>query len=149
MQRREVKTNLRDRNSRQRRAEQNNTGKNPRRNGLFLVGPEICGLGGLDGGVYSLIRTGLDLQFPDHGRFTGNFRQKLPVPPIWPDFSSDDQRLSGEFPTLANREFLREIRDSSFRISELLPEIREVPVPLNRGHKVCSCSIPTTPAARI
>ena len=48
-----------------------------------------------------------------------------------PDFSSDDQRLSGEFPTLVNREFLREIRDLSFGISELLPEIREVPIPLN------------------
>ena len=46
-----------------------------------------------------------------------------------PDFGSNDQRLSGEFPTLVNREFLREIRDSSFRISELLPEIREVPIP--------------------
>src|SRR6185437_13055928 len=59
-----------------------------------------------------------------------------------PDFSSDDQRLSGKFPTLANREFLRKIRDSSFRISELLPEIREVPIIVESGRKLCSCSIP-------
>jgi hypothetical protein len=65
----------------------------------------------------------------------GNFAKNCLFRQSSPDFGSDDQRLSGEFPTLANREFLREIRDSSFRISELLPEIREVPIPLNRGHK--------------
>jgi hypothetical protein len=67
----------------------------------------------------SLIRAGLQ------GIFAENclFRQS------GPDFGSDDQRLSGKFPTLANREFLREIRDSSFRISELLLGIREVPIP--------------------
>jgi hypothetical protein len=67
----------------------------------------------------SLIRAGLQ------GIFTKNclFRES------GPDFGSDDQWLSGEFPTLANSEFLREIRDSSFRISEPLPESREVPRP--------------------
>jgi hypothetical protein len=37
-----------------------------------------------NGGVRSQIRTGLDLEFPDKGLFTGNFRQKLPVPSIVP-----------------------------------------------------------------
>jgi hypothetical protein len=50
MQRQEVKIGLRDRNCRQRPAEPNKTGRNPHRNGLFLVGPEICGSLGLDGG---------------------------------------------------------------------------------------------------
>jgi hypothetical protein len=34
-----------------------------------------------NGGVHSQIRTGLEAEFPDNGRFTGNFRQKLPV--LW------------------------------------------------------------------
>ena len=59
-----------------------------------------------------------------------------------PDFGSDDQWLSSEFPTLANSEFLREIRDLSFRISELLPEIREVPKAIDSGRMACSCGIP-------
>ena len=59
-----------------------------------------------------------------------------------PDFGSNDQRLSSKFPTLANREFFRKIRDSSFPISELLPEIREVPITVESGRKLCSCSIP-------
>jgi hypothetical protein len=37
-----------------------------------------------DGGVHSQIRTGLHPQFPDNGRFTGNFCQKLPVLRISP-----------------------------------------------------------------
>ena len=51
MQRREAEIGLRDRKCHQRPAERNDTGKNPRRNGLFLAGPEICGLVGLDGGA--------------------------------------------------------------------------------------------------
>ena len=38
----------------------------------------------LTGGACSLVRTGLDAEFPDKGRFTGNFRKKLPVSRIWP-----------------------------------------------------------------
>jgi hypothetical protein len=37
-----------------------------------------------NGGVCSQIRTRLAPDFPDKGRFTGNFRQKLPVPRICP-----------------------------------------------------------------
>ena len=58
--------------------------KNPRRNGLFLIDDGFRSSGRLDGGVRSQIRTGLHLEFPDKGRFTGNFRQKLPVLRIWP-----------------------------------------------------------------
>ena len=84
MQRRGAEIGLREREFHQRPAERNDTGRNPRTNGLFLGGPENCGLAGPGGGVRSQIRTGLDPQFPDKGGFTGNFRQKLPVPPIWP-----------------------------------------------------------------
>jgi hypothetical protein len=48
--RREARIGLRDRKSDRRPKEQNNTGENPRRNGLFWLGPEICVLVGLDGG---------------------------------------------------------------------------------------------------
>src|ERR1700676_1335829 len=47
--------------------------KNPRRNGLFLIGDGFRSSGRLDGGVRSQVRTGLRLQFPDKCRFTGNF----------------------------------------------------------------------------
>src|ERR1039458_10767489 len=50
MQRREAKIGLRDRKCRRRPKAQNDTGENPRRNGLFWLGLEICGLVGLDGG---------------------------------------------------------------------------------------------------
>jgi hypothetical protein len=41
--------------------------KNPRRNGLFAVDVEICGLGRLGGGVRSQIRTGLPVIWPKTG----------------------------------------------------------------------------------
>ena len=50
-----------------------------RRNGLFGVFLETRGSVGLDGGVRSQIRTGLDLKFPVKGPFAGNFREKPPV----------------------------------------------------------------------
>jgi hypothetical protein len=50
MQRREAKIGLRDRKCHRRPKEQNDTGENPHRNGMFYVGREIFGLGGLDGG---------------------------------------------------------------------------------------------------
>ena len=65
-----------------------------------------------------------------------------------PDFGSNDQRLSSKFPTLMNREFLRENRESSFRISELLPEIREVPEPPIPGGRLArAASLPDRPQA--
>src|SRR6267142_1509829 len=45
-----LKIGLRDRKYHQRPKERNDTGENPRRNGLFGADPEICGLEGLDGG---------------------------------------------------------------------------------------------------
>src|SRR3981189_182410 len=45
-----LKIGLRDRKCYQRPKERNDTGENPRRNGLFGADPEICGLEGLDGG---------------------------------------------------------------------------------------------------
>ena len=58
--------------------------QDPRRNGLFSIDDGLRGSGRLDGGVRSQMRTGLHLEFPDNRRFTGNFRQKLPVLRIWP-----------------------------------------------------------------
>src|SRR5260370_1449458 len=54
-----LKIGLRDRKYHQRPKERNDTGENPRRNGLFGADPEICGLEGLDGGGCSLLRTTL------------------------------------------------------------------------------------------
>jgi hypothetical protein len=51
---------LRDRRRHRRPKERNDTGENPVRNGLSEVGAGICGFVGLDGGVCSRIRTGLD-----------------------------------------------------------------------------------------
>src|SRR5882757_7465453 len=45
-----LKIGLRDRKYHQRPKERNDTGENPRRNGLFGADPEICGLEGLGGG---------------------------------------------------------------------------------------------------
>ena len=50
MRRREAKIGLRDRKCHQRPNERNDNGENPHRNGVFGAGPEICGLGRLDGG---------------------------------------------------------------------------------------------------
>jgi hypothetical protein len=50
MQRRQVEIGPTDPNRQRRPKGQNNTGGNPRRNGLFSAGLEICGLAGLDGG---------------------------------------------------------------------------------------------------
>jgi hypothetical protein len=44
------KSGLETAKCRQRPAERNDTGKNPRRTGLFLCGSKNCGLAGLDGG---------------------------------------------------------------------------------------------------
>ena len=47
-----------------------------RRNGLFPIEDGLDGfdgLGRLNGGVRSHMRTRLDLKFPDKGRFAGNF----------------------------------------------------------------------------
>ena len=60
MQRRAAEIGLRDR---KRPKERNDTDENPHRNGPFGAGREICGLEGLDGGVRSQLRTGLDLEF--------------------------------------------------------------------------------------
>jgi hypothetical protein len=79
MQRREAKIGLRDRKRHRRPKERNDTGENPQRNGLSGVGPVIRGSVGLDGGVCSQIRTGLDPELPDNWLFAGNFREFLPV----------------------------------------------------------------------
>jgi hypothetical protein len=66
-----LKIGLRDRKGHRRPKEWNDTGENPHRNGLSRVGAGICGFVGLDGGVRSLIRTGLS---PDKWHFAGNLR---------------------------------------------------------------------------
>jgi hypothetical protein len=67
MQRREAEIRLREHEFHQRPAERNDTGRNPHTNGLFLGGPENCGLVGLDGGVRSHMRTGLHLEMGCNG----------------------------------------------------------------------------------
>ena len=47
--------------------------QDPRRNGLFSIGDDFGGLGRLDGGVRSQIRTRLRRQFPANRELTGNF----------------------------------------------------------------------------
>ena len=56
-----------------------NRGQDPRRNGLFSINDGFRGLGRLDGGVRSRIRTGLDPELPDKWLFTGYFHEFLPV----------------------------------------------------------------------
>jgi hypothetical protein len=73
MQRREAKSGVKDRKCHRRPNERNDTGENPHRNGLSGVGVWICGSVGLDGGVRSQIRTGLQAHFPGDGGITGNF----------------------------------------------------------------------------
>jgi hypothetical protein len=53
-----------------------NRRQDPRRNGLFSIDDGFRSSGRLDGGVRSLIRTGLS---PDNWLFAGNFREFLPV----------------------------------------------------------------------
>jgi len=48
-------------------------GKNPRRNGLFLIGDGFRGSGRLVGGVRSHIRTGLNGQIPSSTQEQGIF----------------------------------------------------------------------------
>ena len=79
----------------------------------------------------------------------GNFAKNCLFRQSCPDFSSDDQRLSGKFPTLANREFFRRIRDSSLRISELFLGIRKAPIPPIPGAWLDSCGVPTRPAVGV
>jgi hypothetical protein len=64
MQRREAKIGLRDRKRHRRGKERNDTGENPRGNGLSGGGTRICSFLELGGGARSQIRTGLRLQFP-------------------------------------------------------------------------------------
>src|SRR5216683_1487649 len=79
MQRRAAEISLRDRKCHQRPKERNDTDENPHRNGPFGAGREICGLEGLDGGVRSHIRTGLEPELPDNCLFTGYFPEFGPV----------------------------------------------------------------------
>jgi hypothetical protein len=59
MQRRESKIGLRDRKCHRRPKERNDTGENPRRNGLFPIDDGFRSSARLDGGVRSPVRTGL------------------------------------------------------------------------------------------
>ena len=79
MQRQKTKIGLRDGKCRRRPKEQNDTGENPRRNGLSGAGTGICGFVGLDGGVRSHIRTGLEQELPDNWLFAGYFPEFRPV----------------------------------------------------------------------
>jgi hypothetical protein len=67
MQRRGAEIGLREREFHQRPAERNDTGRNPRTNGLFLGGPENCGLAGPGGGAGSQLRTSLAVIWPISG----------------------------------------------------------------------------------
>jgi hypothetical protein len=63
----------------QRRKGPNGLAKIPAENGPFAVDDGFYGMGRLDGGVCSQIRTGLDPELPDNWLFAGNFREFLPV----------------------------------------------------------------------
>ena len=76
MRRQGAKIGLRDRKYPRRPNERNDTGENPRRNGLSGAGTGICGFVGLDGGVRSQIRTGLS---PDKCPFAANICELVPV----------------------------------------------------------------------
>src|SRR5258708_34579225 len=52
--------------------------KNPRRNGLFLIGDGFRSSGRLDGGVRSQIRTSLHLQFPANREINREFCDSEP-----------------------------------------------------------------------
>src|SRR6266436_880629 len=70
----------RDRECPQRPRTRNETGENPRRNGLFPIDDGWRGLGRLDGGVRSRMRTRLPVICPISGCFskiTANWRPKL------------------------------------------------------------------------
>jgi hypothetical protein len=66
---------LRDRRCHQRPNGRNDTGENPRRNGLFGDGPGIRGSVGLDGGGASLAKPVSDAEFPANRKITGNFSE--------------------------------------------------------------------------
>ena len=63
----------RDRECPQRPRTRNETGENPRRNGLFPIDDGWRGLGRLDGGVRSHMRTGLYWNFPVIREFNRDF----------------------------------------------------------------------------
>jgi len=115
---------------------------NPRRNALFGAVPETRGLQGLDGGVCSQIRTGLDPQIPDNGRFAGTFHQKWLFLETLPEFCVDVHRLGNKFPKISISDLFLEISELSGGNCELLRKSRRA-----RNHrfaeKACSCSIPT------
>jgi hypothetical protein len=73
MQRREAEIGLRDRKSDRRPKEQEDTGENSHRKGLFWVGLEIWGLVGLDGGRTSLAK----LVSNANSLLTGKYREFL------------------------------------------------------------------------
>src|SRR5712664_2050862 len=99
-----LKIGLRDRKYHQRPKERNDTGENPRRNGLFGADPEICGLEGLDGGVRSPMRTGLRTNSRLLGKINGNM-PNLAGSTQWVDeMSHSFRRFTDEFPTTQNRE---------------------------------------------
>jgi hypothetical protein len=97
---------------------------NPRRSGLFGVVPESRGLRRLDGGVCSQIRTGLDPQIQDNGRFAGTFHQKWLFCETLPEFCVDVHRLGSKFPKISIRDLFLEISESSGGNCELLRKSR-------------------------
>jgi hypothetical protein len=125
MRRREAEFGVRDRKCHRRPEEQNDTGENPRRNGLFSLGPEICGLVGLDGGD-DLDRTGCS----PPSRRTG-----LCVPSREQNFSM--QRRTGKKPNFRCLEIDMETgADSKSPRSLRRPAVKMSPVPM--GHKQSS-----------
>jgi hypothetical protein len=105
MQRREAKIGPRDCRCHRRPKEQNETGEKSYRNGPFLLGLQICGLVGLDGGVRSHIRTGLEQELPDNWLFTGYFPEFGPVIEKMRGLVAPFQCLRGKIPTIENRTF--------------------------------------------
>jgi hypothetical protein len=121
----EAEFGRRDRKCHRRPKVRNDSRGNPHRNGLFSLGPEICGLVGLDGGD-DLDRTGCS----PPSRRTG-----LCVPSREQNFSM--QRRTGKKPNFRCLEIDMETgADSKSPRSLRRPAVKMSPVPM--GHKQSS-----------
>ena len=74
-----LRIGLRDRKYHQRPKERNDTGENPRRNGLFGADPEILRFGRTGWWCAQSYTNGLEPELPDNCLFTGYFPEFGPV----------------------------------------------------------------------
>jgi hypothetical protein len=111
MQRPGAKIAARDRKCPQRQKGRNETVENPRRSGPFPIDDGFFGLGGLDGGVRSHMRTRLRGNSLLTGKLTGNFANSGLQARKLDEIVADNQLLVAKFPKKHNREFFRSNRE--------------------------------------